>query len=329
MAACTMSKFRRSLLVLGCTMISSVAAAPWSTLGRPATPDMVAGWDIDVRPDGTGLPPGSGSVAQGQEIYDLQCASCHGTFGESNEYMALAGGVGSLATSTPQRTIGSRLNYATTLWDYINRAMPFQQPKSLNADQVYALTAYVLNLNDIVPADAVLDQQSLPLVEMPNRHGFTESHGLSRVDGKADVQSAACMQGCADEVNISSSLPAGFVEQMYGDIREHFRGLATLREPPLMSNEHEPSSSKVASTLVATHGCLACHDFEQARVGPAFTAIAQRYADDDSAVATLAAKLKLGGAGAWGTVMMPPQTQVPAAEIDAIVRWILAGMPRE
>src|SRR5438105_2329725 len=131
-------------------------------IGKPATAQEIAGWDIDVRPDGVGLPTGQGSVQQGQKIYDAKCANCHGTFGESNDYIAIAGGVGSLAGDQPVRTVGSKLNYATTLWDYINRAMPFDRPKSLSADDVYALAAYVLDLSDILPAHATLGDARLP-----------------------------------------------------------------------------------------------------------------------------------------------------------------------
>ena len=122
-------------------------AAPKYGFGQAPTAEQVAAWDIDVRPDGKGLPPGRGTVAEGQEIYDVKCASCHGTFGESTDYMAIAGGVGSLKTDQPMRTTGSKLAHATTLWDYINRAMPFTNPKTLTPDEVYALTAYVLHLS--------------------------------------------------------------------------------------------------------------------------------------------------------------------------------------
>ena len=150
-----------------------VSAAPLHYgFGKPAAPQEIAGWDIDVRPDGQGLPKGRGSVAEGQVIYDDKCASCHGTFGESNSYLQIAGGVGSLASDQPIRTTGSKLNYATTLFDYIRRAMPFPESQSLSSDEVYAVSAYILNLNGIVGANDVLDAQSLPAVKMPNRDGF-------------------------------------------------------------------------------------------------------------------------------------------------------------
>src|SRR6187401_831761 len=140
-----MSRSRRSgvcirIMCVGVALAASACAAQAKAagkfgLGKPATPAEIAGWDIDVRPDGTGLPKGRGSVAEGQAIYDDKCASCHGTFGESNSYLQLAGGVGSLASDQPIRTTGSKLNYATTLWDYINRAMPFNAPQTLKADE--------------------------------------------------------------------------------------------------------------------------------------------------------------------------------------------------
>src|SRR6185436_14906155 len=195
--------------------------------GRPASTAEIAGWDLDVRPDGTGLPEGHGSVAEGQAIYDAKCASCHGTFGESIDYMSLAGGVGSLASDQPQRTLGSKLNYATTLFDYIRRAMPFNAPQSLTADEVYALTAYVLHLNDIVGADTVLDQDSLPKIRMPNRDGFTTAHGFTTRDGKPDTANVACMKNCVQEVRLSSEMPAYALDQ-HGNLADQRRAMGAI-----------------------------------------------------------------------------------------------------
>jgi len=142
--------------------------------GHPATPEEIAGWDIDIAPDGTGLPPGSGTVAQGKALYDRLGATCHGTKGEGTDVApALVGGIGSLNTDQPVKTVGSYWPYATTLYDYIHRAMPADAPQSLHPDEVYALCAYLLYLNGIVPEDAVLDASSLPQVIMPNHAGFT------------------------------------------------------------------------------------------------------------------------------------------------------------
>ncbi|MEF9995545.1 MAG: cytochrome c, partial [Burkholderiaceae bacterium] len=153
------------VMAAACAALFSSAAlaqsdSPKFGFGKPATPAQIAGWDIDVRPDGHGVKKGRGTVEQGQAIFDAQCASCHGTFGESNNYIVIAGGVekDDLKTGRAKslrggeiRTLGNKLNYATTLWDYIFRAMPWTNPQSLTPDQVYAVTAYVLNLNGIVP----------------------------------------------------------------------------------------------------------------------------------------------------------------------------------
>jgi cytochrome c len=140
--------------------------------GRPATQDDIAQWDIDVRPDGKGLPHGRGSVAQGRQVYADNCAACHGDDGVGGIKDRLTGGQGSLATDKPVKTVGSFWPYATTLFDYIHRAMPYQAPGSLSADDTYAVVAYILSLNEILPDGGALDQTSLPKVKMPNRDGF-------------------------------------------------------------------------------------------------------------------------------------------------------------
>jgi cytochrome c len=141
-------------------------------LGETPTAEQLRGWDIDVRADGAGLPAGSGSVAQGQAIYQARCLACHGVNGEKGTAPRLAGGQGTLATRSPVLTVGSYWPYATTLYDYIHRAMPQDSPQSLTPGEVYAVTAYTLHLNGIVKADAVLDAQSLAAIRMPNRDGF-------------------------------------------------------------------------------------------------------------------------------------------------------------
>ena len=302
-------------LALSCAAPVVAAALPTFGFGQPATPAEIAGWDIDVRPDGTGLPRGQGSVAQGQTIYDEKCASCHGTFGESNSYLQIAGGVGSLGTDQPVRTTGSKLNYATTLWDYINRAMPFNAPKSLTPDEVYALTAYVLNLNDILPADAVLDQQSLPAVKMPNRDGLTTAHGFMRRDGVPDTRNVACMKNCAPEIRLTSELP-DYARDQHGDIALQARALAVA-----------PAATASRSGLDAARAaaCTACHGITEKLVGPSFRSIGEKYAGEGTAESRLVAKVKAGGGGIWGPAPMPAQTQLPDADAHALVQWILAG----
>jgi S-disulfanyl-L-cysteine oxidoreductase SoxD len=167
---------------LGLLAGAANAEAPRQTFGRPATPQDIAGEDIDVHPDGTGLPPGSGSVTQGAALYASTCAACHGENGEKplDPTLRLTGGRGTLATPGAVQTVGSYWPYATTLFDYIRRAMPFQAPQSLTADQVYAVTAYLLRLNGIVPDGAVLDAGTLPQVRMPNRDGFINAYSPDR-----------------------------------------------------------------------------------------------------------------------------------------------------
>jgi S-disulfanyl-L-cysteine oxidoreductase SoxD len=144
-------------------------------IGRPARPDEIAGWNIDIAPDGAGLPPGHGSVQQGAQIFADKCAACHGAHGEGKPMDALVGGTGTIATLKPVKTVGSYWPYATTLYDFIHRAMPFDAPQSLSADEVYAVSAYVLFLNRLLPADAVLDAKTLPGVAMPNRGAFVSA----------------------------------------------------------------------------------------------------------------------------------------------------------
>jgi len=140
--------------------------------GRPPTAEEVKSWDLTIPPDGQGLPPGNGTAALGKPIFVERCASCHGEKGEDPKYSRLVGGQGTLATAQPIRTIGSFWQYATTLWSYIRRAQPFDEPGSLTPDQVYAVTAYLLYLNGIIGEQDVMDPQTLPLVKMPNRDGF-------------------------------------------------------------------------------------------------------------------------------------------------------------
>ena len=140
--------------------------------GRPATVAEVQAWDIDIGPTGSGLPPGRGTVPQGAITYAGKCASCHGATGIEGLQTQLIGGQGSLATDHPVKTIGSFWPYATTLYDYIHRAMPLNAPQSLTPDEVYAVVAWLLHQNGIIPADMIIDAQTLPAVKMPNRGGF-------------------------------------------------------------------------------------------------------------------------------------------------------------
>jgi S-disulfanyl-L-cysteine oxidoreductase SoxD len=160
-----------AMLLIAGAVHAATPAPP--RLGRPATPQDIAKVDISIPPSGEGLPAGSGSVAQGAAIYAQKCEVCHGPNGAGTPSGdRLVGGIGTLATPNPVKTVASYWPYATTLFDYIRRAMPIVAPQSLQNDEVYAVVAYVLSIDNIVPKDAVLDAQSLPKVQMPNKNGF-------------------------------------------------------------------------------------------------------------------------------------------------------------
>ena len=159
-------------------------------VGSVASEAQIAAWDIDIRPDGMGLPVGSGSVEDGEYLYEEQCAECHGSFGEGvGRYPVLAGGEGTLTEDRPERTVGSYWPYTSTLFDYIYRAMPFTQPESLTVDETYAITAYVLYLNDLIDDDVTLDQNNTATIRLPNEGNFVP-------DPRPDVANERCMQDC-------------------------------------------------------------------------------------------------------------------------------------
>lgn len=166
----------RAFLGAACLAFGAVsvvqAQSPTFGVGRPPTPDEIRALGAAIPPTGAGLPPGSGTVAAGRQLFESQCARCHGPQGEGDVGARLVGGQGSLATLKPLRTVGSFWPYATTLWDYVNRAMPFDKPGLLEPSEVYAVVAYVLHLNGIIPEDGRMDAVSLPAVRMPNRDGF-------------------------------------------------------------------------------------------------------------------------------------------------------------
>ncbi len=167
-------KFKLAAAVLLLGLAASATAAPEGPrLGRPATSGEIAAWDITVFPDGTGLPPGGGTAAQGQSIFDARCASCHGPKGIGGTAGELAGG--SPPTSPhPDRTLGVYWPYATTVFDFVRRSMPLDAPRSLSDGQVYAVTAYLLRLNGLIGEDVEMNAKTLPEVKMPNREGFAK-----------------------------------------------------------------------------------------------------------------------------------------------------------
>jgi cytochrome c len=183
-----------ALAVAGCTGMQQGAATPPKPavgFGKPITEADIAPWNIDIRTsDGRGLPAGRGTVAEGKKVYDAKCLSCHGADAKGGPvYGAMVGGIGSFTTNTRVLTPGSMYPYAPILFDYIRRAMPMDRPQTLTVNEVYAVSAYLLNLNGLIPADAVMDQNTLPKVQMPNRSGFI-------VDDRPDAKAVRCMTGC-------------------------------------------------------------------------------------------------------------------------------------
>jgi cytochrome c551/c552 len=341
-----------------------VYADKYPNVGRTATEQEIAAWDIDVRPDFKGLPKGSGSVTKGQQIWEGRCASCHGTFGESNEvFTPIVGGttqddiktgrVAALASNKqPQKTTLMKVATLSTLWDYIHRAMPWTAPKSLSNDEVFAVTAYILNLAEIIPDDFTLSDQNIAEVQklMPNRNGMTLNHGMWDINGKPDVKSVACMKDCATQLQTRSSLPE-VARNAHGNIQQQnrtfgaVRGVDTTRpalttpvnsatrqelvalNTPSMGVEAEailPAKPNVLS-LAKQNACLACHGINNKIVGPGFNEIAVRYKSDPTAEARLLEKVKNGGSGSWGPTPMPAQRRIGDDDIKLLVNWILNG----
>jgi cytochrome c len=238
----------------------AVSAGPLG-IGSTATAEMIAGWDIDIRPDGTGLPDGEGSVAEGEKLYEAKCASCHGLFGEgAGRWPVLAGGEGTLDTAHPEKTVGSYWPYASTLWDYIHRAMPYPAPQSLTDNEVYSISAYVLYLNDIVDDEFVANKETFAQVKMPNEPNFY-------IDDRPDVQNERCFKNCADPksfnivTTINGVTPTGHFKEDSGVAANHYEG------NPSDSNGSAAAPQKVAMSDAATAGkgvydkaCQACHN---------------------------------------------------------------------
>jgi cytochrome c len=345
--------FATLILLATQSLFAQTGSAKFPGIGRVATPAEVAAWDIDVRPDFKGLPNGSGSVEKGQVIWEAKCASCHGTFGESNEiFTPIAGGTtkddvktGRVASlkdmKQPQRTTLMKVPTVSTLWDYIYRAMPWNAPRSLSPDDTYALVAFILNLGDIVPDDFVLSDKNIANIQMPNRNGMTTKHGFWSVNGKPDVNGNACMQNCVQFVQIGSTLP-DFARNAHENIAEQnrmygpYRGADTTK-PPIKelpgssgaglahASDTHSSAAKGPAALFKNENCSACHAPNAKLVGPSIADIAKKYEGQTSAVDKLMAKVKVGGAGVWGSIPMPAQAQLSDEDRKTLVVWMLSG----
>lgn len=316
---------------------------PYPGLGRAATPKEVAAWDIDVRPDFKGLPKGAGKVAKGQQVWEAQCASCHGIFGESNEvFNPIVGGTtqadiasGHVANlkggGYPGRTTLMKLSSVATLWDYINRAMPWNAPKSLSVEEVYAVTAYLLNLGGVVPEDFTLSDQNIAAVQqrLPNRHGTTTQHALWPGKGMGqqapDVRAVACMKDCAPEPKLASYLPER-ARNVHGNLAEQNRLVGPQRgaDTSVAAPAPKADTAVPALALLQKAGCVACHGMENKVLGPSLREVAKKYAGRADAANYLAGKIKTGGAGVWGSIPMPAQT-LTDADGEVIAQWLAAG----
>ena len=374
-----MSRFRKAFLAAAWLAAAGVAAAQatpnYPGVGRAATPKEVAAWDIDVRPDFKGLPPGSGTVAKGQDVWETKCAQCHGFFGESGEvFSPLVGGVtpedikvGRVANlinpGYPGRTTMMKTPTLSTLWDYINRAMPWTSPKTLTTEEVYAVTAFLLNLSGVVPDNFTLSDQNIADVQkrMPNRNGMTTKHNLwpgNEFGGvkKSDTSNVACMKDCAPEPKLASFLP-DFARNAHGNLAEQNRpvgpqrGVDTTRPEgtpgaaapmvspavaaaPAAMAQAKPAAAptadaggvdpKAALALAQKNNCTACHAVDKKILGPSFQEIAKKHAGKTD---YLAGKIKAGGGGVWGPIPMPAQS-LSDADAKTLAVWLAAGAAR-
>jgi cytochrome c len=364
-----MFKFPKIAWVIAIYLTGATAFAQsnkYPGVGRDATAKEVAAWDIDVRPDFKGLPAGSGSVAKGQDVWEAKCAHCHGIFGESNEvFSPLIGGTtaediktGRVANLTradfPGRTTIMKVATVSTLWDYINRAMPWTNPKTLTTEEVYAVTGFLLNLAGIVPDNFVLSDKNIAEVQkrMPNRNGMTAAHAMwpgKEFGGpfKPDTNNLICMKDCVPEPKVASFLP-DFARNAHGNLSEQNRivgqqkGADTTKPegntgktsavpaPPIASaaasaktNEGK-SDTKAVMALLSKNTCTACHGVDKKIVGPGFNEIAKKY---PGKVEYLTGKIKAGGAGVWGPIPMPAQN-IGEADAKIIANWIATGATR-
>ena len=364
------TRFMPAALYAGAALVSASlaqAAPDLSGIGRPATLAEVKAWNIDVRGDFQGLPKGSGSVDLGTKVWEAKCSSCHGEFGESNSvFTPIVGGTSKKDMESghaynlshpgyPHRTTLMKVSRLSSLWDYINRAMPWNAPKSLKTDEVYGVLAYILNLGDIVPADFTLSDKNVAEVQthLPNRFGhmFYEPMWLSR--GKGDVTNPLCMRDCPVEGKIESSLPVE-ARNSNGNIADQVRPfgpargtdtsvppgqghasvnrlalLAAAASSPTAASPNAASASGSGSgeavALIRSNSCISCHGVTNKIVGPAFQDVARKYAGRTDLVDYLTGKVRNGGQGAWGPIPMPAQTQLSEADAATLAKWIAAG----
>lgn len=348
-----MSKFRN--LVVGSALASALIASPALAeklgLGRTALPEEIAAWDHDVRPDGLGLPEGSGDAMTGEEVFSEKCAVCHGEFGEgSGRWPVLSGGFNTLNRADPVKTVGSYWPHYSTLWDYVHRSMPFGNAQSLTNDEVYAITAYILFVNDLVADDFVLSKDTFAEVEMPNAEGFV-------VDDRDAVELPAfirepCMENCKESVEIT--MHATVLDVTPGDATddgaapaaaapEEAAAEATAEEAPAAEAEAVEVDSELAEAGAKVFKkCAACHkvgEGAKSAVGPALNGIIGRTAGTVEGFSYSPAMADAGSGGlvwnseALGAFLANPKGKVPKTkmsfaglkkqeEIDAVIAYL-------
>ncbi|WP_420347721.1 c-type cytochrome [Pelagibius sp.] len=281
-----MLRFPRLLFATALVLVigQGAFAEPYE-LGREATPEEVAAWDIDIRPDGLGLPAGAGSVVEGEEVFVEKCAVCHGDFGEGvGRWPVLAGGQDTLDSEDPVKTIGSYWPYLSTVWDYVHRAMPFGEAQSLNDDEVYAITAYLLYMNDVVDdEDFVLSQENFAQMRLPNEAGFFMD---DREESPVFARSEFCMSDCKEMVEITMRARILDVTPEEEEAAAGSGGEDAAAEqaaaPAADVGAVVPAPSAVAEPMLIASGekvfrkCKACHQVGEGaknRVGPILTGI--------------------------------------------------------
>lgn len=247
-------------------------------VGRTPSAEEIKSWDIDVRPDGQGAPAGHGTATEGERVYLVKCASCHGEFGEGGgRFPVLIGGFDSLKRDRPEKTIGSYWPYASTIFDYIKRAMPFGDAQSLNNDEVYSLTAYLLYMNDVIGDDVAVTAANIGTIEMPNRDNFYE-------DDRPDAQTpgAPCMKDCTGEIKVIGLARALDVTPETGGDMEggHSAPAQTQAAAPAQVAAAIPPAGDAAAGRKVFNKCKACHvvDSTKNRVGPSLQGVFGRTA---------------------------------------------------
>ena len=226
-----------------------------------------------------------------------------------------------------------KLSQLSTLWDYINRAMPWNAPKSLTTDEVYAVTAYILSLGDIVSADFVLSDKNIREVQgkLPNRNGMVKFEPLWDIKGKGDVRNTLCMTNCKTDSKTDSFLP-DFAKNAHGNLAEQNRLIGPTRgtNTDILTGNLRVAKKATApvvrlSNLANKYACTACHASNSKLVGPSYKDIAAKYNGDVSASAKLATKIRAGGSGVWGVIPMPAHAAISDEDLQALVQWSLSG----